>query len=75
MSFRDFKNWFAGLVLGAGCIAMLTILGGCGTMNGIASDIEVAARKIKEETTPYTQRSMQPRIVYATKNVKEKNHE
>jgi len=67
ITFEGVCAYFAGLALGAGVVAMLTLLSSCGTLNGMASDIEVAARTIKEETTSYTERSIQPRIVYTAK--------
>ena len=53
--------YIAGLMLGAGVIALLTIIGGCNSIQGIAADIEIGSRAIKEAATPYTET---PQIVY-----------
>ena len=49
-------TWWAGLLCGALVALLMAIASGCGTINGIASDIEIGARALKEGTTPYTQR-------------------
>lgn len=53
------KSWFSEFVLAAGVLAALAILGGCNSIHGIAADVEILSREIKQAAEPQT-----PQIVY-----------
>jgi hypothetical protein len=53
LTLRGIVAWFGGLASGAAVCGLLAILGGCGTVHGIASDLEVGARACKQATAEY----------------------
>ena len=63
--------WICGIISGIVVLLFLCLLGGCGTISGLASDIEVGARAVKEHATPYSERTLQPRVVYTVEEAQQ----